>query len=262
MPRPGRSFFTLRTLTPFLRRSGDSTPPLAGRSSIVTGASKGIGLEIARALAAAGARVAMLARSRDLLAAHAAELGVRALPVVCDVTDSEAVSAAVIRLERDFGGAADILVSNAGLFMLAPVVATRPEDFNKSLQVNLASPFLLVRSVLPAMLARGSGHIVTIGSVADRTVYPENAAYAAAKHGLRALHEVLRAELRGTGVRATLVSPGPTDTTLWDGPDPDSREGFTPRSAMLRSQAVADAVLWAVTRPESVNVDELRLSRA
>jgi NADP-dependent 3-hydroxy acid dehydrogenase YdfG len=93
-------------------------------------------------------------------------------------------------------------------------------------------------------------------------VFPENGAYAASKHGARALHEVLRLELRGSGVRATLVSPGPVDTSLWDAIDPDRRPGFTPRSAMLDATAVADAVVYAVTRPGAVNIDELRLSRS
>jgi NADP-dependent 3-hydroxy acid dehydrogenase YdfG len=110
------------------------------------------------------------------------------------------------------------------------------------------------------MRARGSGSIVTIGSIADRTAFPENGAYAASKFGVRGLHEVLRAELRGSGVRATLVSPGPTDTPIWDALDPDNRPGFTPRAAMLRPEAVAAAVLYAVSQPPAVNVDELRLS--
>jgi NADP-dependent 3-hydroxy acid dehydrogenase YdfG len=112
------------------------------------------------------------------------------------------------------------------------------------------------------MRDRGSGHVVTIGSVADHTALPHNAAYAASKFGLRGLHEVLRAELRASGVRATLVSPGPVDTPLWDAIDPDQRPGFTPRAMMLSPDAVAGAVLYAVTQPPEVNVDELRLSRS
>jgi NADP-dependent 3-hydroxy acid dehydrogenase YdfG len=112
------------------------------------------------------------------------------------------------------------------------------------------------------MRARKSGHIVSVGSIADRVGFPENAAYAASKFGLRGLHEVLRAELVGTGVRATLVSPGAVDTALWDEVDPDNRPGFSPRSAMLLPVAVADAVLFAVTQPSNVNIDELRLSRS
>jgi NADP-dependent 3-hydroxy acid dehydrogenase YdfG len=103
---------------------------------------------------------------------------------------------------------------------------------------------------------------VTIGSIADRMAFPENAAYAASKFGARAMHEVMRAELRGTGIRTTLISPGPVDTPLWDPLSPESRPGFTPRSAMLPADAVAEAIVFAVTRPASVNIDELRLSRA
>ena len=112
------------------------------------------------------------------------------------------------------------------------------------------------------MRKRASGHIVSIGSIADRVAFPENGGYAAAKFGLRGLHAVLRAELAGSGVRSTLVSPGPVDTPLWDDVNPDEREGFTPRSAMLRPEEVAAAVLFAVSQPASVNVDELRLSRS
>jgi NADP-dependent 3-hydroxy acid dehydrogenase YdfG len=154
----------------------------------------------------------------------------------------------------------DVLVSNAGVFGLARVHETTPADFRAALDTNLVAPFLLVRALLPAMLARGRGHVVTVGSIADRAAFPENGAYAASKFGARALHEVLRAELRGSGVRATLVSPAATDTPLWDPLDPDARPGFTPRAAMLPAEAVAAAIAYALTQPPAVNVDELRLS--
>ena len=103
---------------------------------------------------------------------------------------------------------------------------------------------------------------MTLGSIADRATFPENGAYAASKYGLRALHEVMRQELRGSGVRAVLVSPGPVDTPLWDPHNPDQRSGFTPRAAMLSAADVADAIWFAMSRPASVNIDELRLSRS
>ena len=93
-------------------------------------------------------------------------------------------------------------------------------------------------------------------------MFPENAAYASSKYGVRALHEVLRAELRGSGVRTTLVSPAQVDTAMWDQIDPDSRSGFTPRREMLSARAVAEAVQYAVLQPADVNVDELRISHS
>jgi NAD(P)-dependent dehydrogenase (short-subunit alcohol dehydrogenase family) len=234
---------------------------LAGRRAVVTGASRGIGLEIARALAAEGARVAMLARGRETLASAARAIGASAVPVPCDVSDPSAVENTLGAIERELGGAPEILVNNAGLFELARVEDTTRDAFARALEVNLVGPFLLVRALLPAMREARAGDIVTIGSIADRVAFPENSAYAASKFGARALHEVLRLELQGSGVRATLISPGPVDTSLWDDLDPDNRPGFTPRARMLPASAVADAVRFAVTRPPEVDVEELRLAR-
>lgn len=235
---------------------------LTGATAFVTGASRGIGLAIARAFVSEGARVAMIARGEATLRDAAGPLGAAAIPVVCDVSDAAAVDAAVRTTVDHFGGVPDILVNNAGTFTLAPVEAVDPDAFAAELETNLVAPMRLVRFFLEDMKARGRGHVVTIGSVADRNIFPENASYAPAKFGARALHEVLRLETRGTGVRATLVSPGPVDTPLWDPIDPDRRAGFTPRARMLRAEAVASAVVYAVTLPPDVNIDELRLSRA
>jgi NADP-dependent 3-hydroxy acid dehydrogenase YdfG len=233
---------------------------LLNRTALVTGASRGIGRAIAAALAGAGARVYLVARGERDLDAAAAGIGSGAVPVVCDVTDAAAVAAMAEFVADATGGAPDVLVNNAGLFPLAPLDLMAPEEFARTLDVNLVAPFRVLRAFLPAMKRRGSGHVVTIGSVADRSIFAGNGAYAASKFGKRAMQEVLREELRGSGVRTTLVSPAATDTPLWDSIDPDNNPGFPPRATMLRPEAVADAVLWAVTRPAAVNVDELRLS--
>ncbi|HUF26920.1 MAG TPA: SDR family oxidoreductase [Gemmatimonadaceae bacterium] len=238
------------------------TRPLADRAAVVTGASRGIGLATARVLAGAGARVLLLARSAGRLQEIARSLGGGALAIPCDLRDADAVAGAAEEIARSLGGAPDVLVNNAGAFGLAPIEQTGLHDFATMLDVNLVAPFVLVRALLPAMRASRRGHVVTIGSIADRVTFPENAAYAAGKFGMRAVHQVLRAETHGSGIRATLVSPGPVDTELWDPVDPDAREGFTPRARMLLPEAVAAAVLYAVTQPPAVNVDELRLSRA
>ena len=235
---------------------------LTGTTAVVTGASRGIGRAIARRLHETGARVAMIARTAPVLRAEAESLGARALPVACDLANAAEVADAVVAIADAFGGAPDVLVNNAGAFALTPVDAIAPEDFTAALDINLVAPFRLIHAFLPSMKARRAGHIVTIGSVADRAIFPGNASYAPSKYGARALHEVLRLETRGSGVRATLVSPGQVDTPLWDAIDPDHREGFTPRAQMLRPEAVVEAVLYALTQPADVNVDELRLSRS
>jgi NADP-dependent 3-hydroxy acid dehydrogenase YdfG len=235
---------------------------IAISTALVTGETRGIGLEVARSLIAGGARVVMFSRSDANLRARARELGDLAVPIVCDVADPDAVTLAAQRACAELGSAPQAIVSNAGAFSLSPVERASTEDFRTAIDVNLVAPFLVVRAFLPEMCRRGSGHIVTIGSIADRTIFPENGAYAASKFGARAFTEVLRAETRGTGVRVTLVSPGPTDTALWDEIDPDTRPGFTPRRDMLRAAAVADAVRFVLTRPADINIDELRLSHA
>jgi NADP-dependent 3-hydroxy acid dehydrogenase YdfG len=231
-------------------------------TAVITGASKGIGAALATRCAAAGVRVALLARTSAPLQQLAHQLGGGALAIPCDLTDAAQVSRATVQIVGAFGGAPDLLVNNAGLFQLATVESMSPADFAAVVQTNLIAPFLLTRALLPQMRARGTGSIVTLGSIADRSVFPENGAYAASKYGLRALHEAMRQELRGSGVRATLVSPGPVDTPLWDPFDPDTRPGFTPRAGMLTADDVADAIWYAVTRPAHCNVDELRLSRS
>ncbi len=233
---------------------------LDGRIALVTGASRGIGRSVALVLDEAGAKVHAVARTRSALDELARETGT-VVPHVCDLTDRESVSVLVSGLLAG-DEMPDVLVSNAGLFAISAVAETSPDLFEATLHANLMGPFRLLHSILPHMRSVGRGDIVTIGSIADRTILSGNGAYSASKFGARALHEVLRAELSGSGVRCTLVSPAATDTPIWDPVDPDHRQGFTPRSAMLRPSDVAGAVLWSVTRPGHVNIDELRLSHA
>ncbi len=229
-----------------------SQPPLFGRTAVVSGASRGIGLAIADELRAAGAHVVRLARS--LVDAE----GERRTDLRCDVGDPAAV-ARMAQKVLEAHGAPDIVVNAAGLFLVKPLVETTPEEFRGQLDGNLLGPFLVLRAFLPAMVQRGRGLVVTIGSVADHAAFAGNAAYGAAKTGLRGLHAVLEKELRSSGVRATLVSPGPVDTAIWDPVDPDAKPGFTPRARMLRPEDVAEAVLFVVTRRDDVHIPELRI---
>lgn len=238
------------------------TADLRGRTALVTGASRGIGLAIAGALAGAGARLLLLARPTPALQRAAESLGSAATALPCDLARPDDAARAADEAIRIAGGVPDVLVLNAGRFVLAPVGREDTAEFDAMLTVNLLAPYRFLHRFVPAMRERGSGDVVTVGSIADRVVFAENAAYAASKFGARAVHEVLREELRGSGVRVSLVSPSQVDTRLWDAIDPDSRPGFTPRARMLRPEAVADAVLYVVTRPRDVDIEELRVGRS
>jgi NADP-dependent 3-hydroxy acid dehydrogenase YdfG len=203
--------------------------------------------------------VTLVARGVKDLHDAARGIGAMAHAMPCDLTDMASVASLAAQLGAD-ERAPDMLVNNAGLFPLGALDETDPVLFEQTVRLNLVAPFYLLRALLPVMKAKQAGHVVTIGSVADRTVFPGNGAYSASKFGQRAMHEVLVQELRGSGLRSTLISPAATDTSIWDAIDPDNRPGFPKRASMLRATDVADAVLWALTRPPHVNVDELRLS--
>lgn len=222
---------------------------LQDQLAVVTGASRGIGLAIAQRFEQAGARhVVRLARTLSTTSAE------RHTDLRCDVTQDDEVGRAARHI-FDTLGTPDILVNNAGAFLLKPVQETSTAEFLEQVNANLLGAFFLMRAFLPWFVERGSGQIVNVGSVADHEAYPGNAAYGASKYGLRGLHETVRAELAGSGVRLSLISPGPTDTALWDGVDAASDPTVRPRASMLRPDDVADAVLFAVTRPPHVSID-------
>jgi len=234
---------------------------LSGKTAVVTGASRGIGAGIATALSAAGARVALIARNQVTLKERAAEIK-GSIPIAADVTDPKSVEKATERVRSELG-VPDIIVNNAGIFSVAVVEETTGEQFANMLNTNLVAPFLFARAFLGEMKKRGSGHIITIGSIADRTIFSGNVAYSAAKFGLRAVHEVLRTELRGTGVRTSLISPAATNTEIWNDvtvTDPVTRPHS--KRPMLEPADVVGAVMYALTQPATVNIDELRLSHS
>lgn len=225
---------------------------LAGRVALVTGASRGIGAATARALAHEGAYVIRTARS---LTERSTEL---LQDFSCDLTDPAQISSLASRVLAQHGPP-DLVVSNAGAFLLRPFESTDVSALESQLAINVKAPFALAKAFLPAMRSAGRGTFITIGSAADHVGYPENAAYAASKYAVRGLHETLVAEYRGTGVRLSLISPGPTDTTVWDPVDPDRRAGFVPRARMLHTEDVADAVVFIASRPAHVHVEWMRL---
>ena len=214
---------------------------LTGRTALVTGSSRGIGAATAEVLRGAGARVLGVSRNSGTSA---------------DLSNDDDVARVIYLVSK----APDFLINVAGAFFLAPIEQTEPAKFDDIMGLNVGVAFKLIHAFLPQMRQRGSGHIVTVGSIADHVAFPENGAYAASKYAVRGLHEVLREELRGSPIRATLISPGAVDTTIWDAIG--ERPGLPPRSAMLPPAAVADAILYALTQPEGVSIDEIRLSHS
>ena len=229
-------------------------------TALVTGATSGIGLAIAKALRARGVHVVVVARTRERLAQVARDM--EAKPLVADVTRVDDVDRVANHVSAEFGDAPDIVINAAGAFALAAVAETDVVMFDAMLATNLRAPFLLTRAFLPRMLERRSGEIVSIGSVAGRQAFVGNGAYSAAKFGLRGWHQVLEQELRGTGVRATLIEPAATDTPLWDSVDRERNPGLPERSQMLSPEEVSAAVMFALEQPAGVTVKYLGIERS
>jgi NAD(P)-dependent dehydrogenase (short-subunit alcohol dehydrogenase family) len=227
--------------------SGDVSRPRA----LVSGASRGIGAATVDALLGAGYDVIRLARSPMTARPHCHDVRV-------DLADPDARAAALASIVASHG-VPEVVVNNAGAFRILPLEESSDAVVREQIAINLEAPFAIARALLPAMRARGHGTHVLVGSIADWRAFPENAAYSASKFGARGLHEVLLEEMRGSGVRCTLVSPGPTNTSIWDPMDPDARSDLPDRADMLTASDVADAILYAVSAPQRVQVELIRL---
>lgn len=177
----------------------------AGTHALVTGASHGIGIEIARELKARGARVTILGRDKDRLAAVAEQQG--ATPIVADLADSERLASVIAEAEAGLGPV-DVLVNNAALTAVAPAQAAKPGEAQFLMDVNAVAPMELCRQVLPGMLARGRGHLVNVSTLAAVSAVPELSIYGASKAALHQYTAVLQRDLRGTGLRTTLATLG------------------------------------------------------
>jgi len=224
---------------------------LAGRVTVVTGASAGIGEATARALAAAGARVAVCARRRerlDRLAADIAAAGGEVAVYGLDVTDAAGVRAMVDDVATRWGGI-DVLVNNAGRGLSATLEDTKPEEFRELLELNVMAVFTVAQAVLPWMRRRGRGHIINVSSIVGRRGVPYRGAYSATKFALGGLSEALRVELQGTGIHVSLVYPIGTATEFHD---VEARRAGPGRHGPIQSSAhVARCILRCVRRPRA-----------
>ncbi len=238
---------------------------IKGKLALITGASAGIGLACARRFAADGANLVLWARRADRLEQVSAELtngGVRVLTGVVDVRDRAAVNRAAAALLKG-GAVPDILLNNAGLAAgLAKLQDGDPEDWDRMIDTNLKGLLNVSRAFLPAMVARGTGHVVNIGSTAGHQVYQMGNVYNATKFGVRALTEGMNLDVAGTKIRVSSVDPGHVETEFatvrFHGDAAKAQavyEGFRP----LAPDDVADTVGYVVNLPEHVNILDLIL---
>lgn len=224
-------------------------PDLAGKVALVTGASSGIGEATARELARQWARVALFARRENRLEEVADGIrrgGGKVMVLTGDVTDPAAVLSDVQRLLADWKRV-DVLVNNAGRGMAAPFEAVTAQELRDLLEVNLIGVLTATQAVLPAMRQQGSGHIINVSSVAGRRGLPLRSAYNATKFALVGLTEALRQELRGTGIRVSLVYPISTVTEFHDA---EVKKAEPRRYGPVQSaEQVAGAIVRCVQRP-------------
>jgi len=234
---------------------------VSNKTVVVTGASRGIGAEIAREFAAAGATVVVSARSKDPLASLAEEINGVAIPF--DATDSEQVHGFIDKVENEVGSI-DIFINNAGIEITNLVEDLTMGEIEETIRVNLITPEVLSSVLVPRMLRRGSGHLVYTSSIAATSGNPGMAVYCSSKGGLTRFAESLRMELRYTPLNVTILHLGPVDTAMWDAIDlnPLLKRGVN-RFTKLGALSVADPVKVAksVLKAVQKNKREVRLPR-
>ena len=236
---------------------------LAGKVALVTGASSGIGEATALALAEHGASVALVARRKDRLdelAGKIGEMGGQVAVIVSDLAQA-GQGAEVVKQAVSALGRLDIVVNNAGVMLLGPLSGGDPSDLSRMMDLNVTALMHLSQAALDVMKPQKSGHIVNISSVSGRGASPLSAGYSASKWAVGGFSEGLRQEAKADRIRVTVIEPGVVATELTDHithtQTKDAYEGRIKNMEMLQSEDIAAAVVYAVTQPERVNVNEL-----
>ena len=237
---------------------------LVGKIALITGASSGIGEALVDGFVAEGAAVALVARRLSKLeeiASRVVAAGGKAVAVAADVSEAAGAQAAVQGTCEQLGGV-DILVNSAGVSFYSPAAAIDPEHLQAMIQINLLGSMFTTRCALDSMRARGGGHVVNLSSVMGRTVWPGfSAGYSASKWGIGGFSEALRIEGIQDNIRVTLIEPGAVHSDLHSGiPDPAIREqveNYVNEVDALLPADVTEAVMFAVTRPPRVSVNEI-----
>lgn len=237
---------------------------MKNKTILITGASSGIGLATARLLGRQGYRLVVCGRRRERLEALQQELAPHAAvhPLVFDVRRRQDVAAAIESLPADFA-ALDILINNAGnAHGLDTIQDGNPDDWDAMIDINVKGLLYVSKAVIPGMIARKSGHIINIGSIAGKEVYPKGNVYCASKHAVDALNKGMLMDLNPYGIKVTAINPGLVETEFslvrFKG-DADRAaqvyNGLTP----LRPEDVAEVILFVLQRPAHVNISDLVL---
>jgi len=235
---------------------------IEGKAVVITGASSGLGAAAARHLSEKGARVALAARRAERIESLAEDITnhsgeARAIPT--DVTEREEVEALVDATVEAFGRV-DVMLNNAGIMPLSPLDRLNVDEWEQMIDVNVKGVLYGIAAALPYMQEQESGHIINVSSVAGHVVSPGSAVYSATKYAVRALSEGLRQEVKGHGLRTTIISPGAVDTEL---PDSISEEDIYQNiheyvdEHAVPADSFARAVAFAIEQPEEVDVNEI-----
>jgi len=236
----------------------DTVQPLSGQVAIVTGAGRGIGAAIARKLAKLGATAVLCGRTQATLDATAQSIldaGGKTEVIPCDVTVLHQLEYAATRVDSTFGRC-DVLVNNAGVGGFSDALHNMsPDDWDRILNTNLRGVYFAIKAFAPLMIRNYSGHIINISSLAGKNALPNGAAYSASKWGLNGLTYSMAEELRGHGIRVSLICPGSTHTEF------SGHEGKSP-DKMLIAEDVAHAVETLVTLRPQAFISEVLLRPA
>lgn len=229
---------------------------LSGKVAAITGAASGIGLECAKAMLAAGARVVLVDYAADKLRDACSELGPQAIPLVVNLLDPKSVTGMMPQiLER--AGQLDIFHANAGSYVGGDVVGGDPDAWDRMLNLNVNAAFRSIHAVLPHMVERGTGDIIVTSSVAGFVPVVVEPIYTASKHAVQAFVHTLRRQVAKHGIRVGAVAPGPVVTALLSDWPKAKLDDALASGSLMQPQEVAAAVLFMLTRPSNVTIRDL-----